>query len=156
MTAVAMTSSTVENAVVARRARLEAQRGGIDRLQPLQRMAALLDEWAKWTRSGGGLGLGFGKTASHAESVAYCISDDEAVCIERCIATLRGMGESQGKRAQELQQQLHAVLCHHRDGISLNMLDVWLRCPRTTVQRRYWDGVGFIEQNFSRMMKKNV
>ena len=144
----------IENTAQGIRAALASKREGIDRQQPLQRMAALLDEWAKWAKTGGGLGLGYGKTAVHAESVMYCISDDEAVCIERCIATLTGEGLSQGVKAKERAEQARAVICHHRDNISLNMLDVWLRCSRTTVQRRYWGGVQFIEETFSRAMKK--
>jgi len=136
------------------RAELDGKRAGIDCLQPLQRMAALLDEWAKWTKAGGGLGLGYGRTAAHSESVVYCISDDEAVCIERCVATLKGEGLSQGRVAKERADQARAVICHHCDGISLNMMDVWLRCSRSTVQRRYWDGVAFIEERFSQNHKK--
>lgn len=137
------------------RARLDAKRADIERKQPLLRMAALLDEWSKWSKSGGGLGLGYGQTAAHAESVTYCISDEEAVSIERCIATLKGEGLSQGRVARERAEQHRVVICHHCDGISLNMLDDWLRLSRTTVQRRYWDGVEFIHERFLQIMKKS-
>jgi hypothetical protein len=126
----------VRSAVVERRAEIEGR-------PALKKMAALLDEWSKWARDGGGLGLGCAKHVSaerHAAAM-YCISDDEAVLIERSLALL----EKHHRRYWEV------VHRRHWDQFSFYVISTVTRRPESTVRADYRSGLEHIKTFFDNL-----